>query len=220
MSNLNPDTWGNIIGTDTAGHRILNVILGTRPSGETQAYIDQNALAYMALYMQNKGVFNTGSVDYSSKEITVDDVDIPAGLNRIDSKVREIEYDGNTSYVGGIIGYTATANMYPVVQYNSEYLGTELRTTFVESSDNVKFIITASANANISGYTIRNKGTNAFISQIGVSTDPYTFDNKTVQYASVNDEPPYTTINTILPYVHTNINHKTYGSNNRHNTTK
>ena len=60
MSTLDPDTWGDIIGTDTAGGRFLNMVLGTTPDGKTQAYIDQNALAYMALYMQNKGVFTNG----------------------------------------------------------------------------------------------------------------------------------------------------------------
>ena len=59
MSTLDPDTWGNIIGTDSAGSKFLNMILGTTPDNKTQAYIDQNALAYMALYLQNKGAFNT-----------------------------------------------------------------------------------------------------------------------------------------------------------------
>lgn len=61
MSTLNPDVWGDIIGTDSVGGRVMNVILGTTPDNKTQAYIDQNALAYMALYMQNKGVFNTST---------------------------------------------------------------------------------------------------------------------------------------------------------------
>jgi len=60
MSTLDPDTWGENIGTDTLGGRGLNMILGTTPDGKTQAYIDQNAFAYTALYMQNKGVFGTG----------------------------------------------------------------------------------------------------------------------------------------------------------------
>lgn len=59
MSTLDPDKWGDIIGTDTAGGRFLNMILGTTPDNKTQAYIDQNALAYMALYEKNKGVFGT-----------------------------------------------------------------------------------------------------------------------------------------------------------------
>lgn len=59
MSTLNPDTWGEIIGTNTAGGRVLNAILGTTPDNKTQAYIDQNALAYMALYLKNIGVFDS-----------------------------------------------------------------------------------------------------------------------------------------------------------------
>lgn len=70
MSTLDPDTWGDIIGTDTAGHRVLNVILGTKPSGETQAYMDVNALAYMSMYMAKKGVFDKGeSAVYENDEI-------------------------------------------------------------------------------------------------------------------------------------------------------
>ena len=77
MSTLDPDTWGDIIGTDTLGGRGLNMILGTTPDGKTQAYIDQNALAYTALYMQNKGVFG------SNKNIVnnIDRIPLPDGLN-------------------------------------------------------------------------------------------------------------------------------------------
>lgn len=68
MSTLDPDTWGSIIGTDTAGGRVLNTILGTTPSGETQAYMDENALAYMAMYLNAQGIFNNAET-----EITPDD---------------------------------------------------------------------------------------------------------------------------------------------------
>lgn len=60
METLNPDTWGNIIGTNSVGARVLNTVLGTTPNGKTQAYIDEQALAYMTWYLQNQGVFNTG----------------------------------------------------------------------------------------------------------------------------------------------------------------
>lgn len=65
MGTLDPDTWGNLIGTDTAGGKILNTILGTTPDGKTQAYMDENALAYMALYLYNKDVFKQGVEAYS-----------------------------------------------------------------------------------------------------------------------------------------------------------
>lgn len=58
MSTLNPDKWGDIIGSDSAGAKFLNFMLGTSPSGDTQAYMDENALAYMALYLQNKNIFD------------------------------------------------------------------------------------------------------------------------------------------------------------------
>ena len=69
MSTLNPDVWGDIIGTDSFGGRVLNMILGTTPDGKTQAYMDQNALAYMALYMQNKGVFNAEENTFTNKNL-------------------------------------------------------------------------------------------------------------------------------------------------------
>ena len=60
MSTLDPNKWGDIIGTDTAGELVLNTILGTTPDHKTQAYIDENALAYMAMYLQLLGVFSDG----------------------------------------------------------------------------------------------------------------------------------------------------------------
>ena len=77
MTTLDPDTWGDIIGTDSSGSRVMNMILGTTPDGKTQAYIDQNALAYMALYEKNKGVF------VSDKNIVnnTDSIPLPDGLN-------------------------------------------------------------------------------------------------------------------------------------------
>ena len=70
MSSLDPDTWGNIVSDDSLGGKVFNMILGTTPSGETQAYMDENALAYMALYMAKKGVFDKGeSAVYENDEI-------------------------------------------------------------------------------------------------------------------------------------------------------
>ena len=68
MSTLDPDTWGDIIGTDTAGERVLNTILGTTPDNKAQAYIDQNALAYMALYLSHMGIFNTGGFEPAQEQ--------------------------------------------------------------------------------------------------------------------------------------------------------
>lgn len=71
METLNPDTWASITNSGSLGDNIFNALMGVDPdTNETTAYVDQNALAYMALYMQNKGVFT------SEKVIAVDDKDI------------------------------------------------------------------------------------------------------------------------------------------------
>ena len=72
MSTLNSDVWGDIIGTDDVGGRVLNIILGTTPDFRTQAYIDENALAYMALYMQKKGVFAKTETEIISDEYIIE----------------------------------------------------------------------------------------------------------------------------------------------------
>lgn len=61
MSTLNPDTWNYITGNDTLGGRIFNTVFGLNPDGKTQAYLDENAVAYLAMYMQENGVFPSRS---------------------------------------------------------------------------------------------------------------------------------------------------------------
>lgn len=73
MSDINPDTWNEIVSNDTMGGRLFNMVFGLNPDGTTQAYIDQNAFAYMASYMQNKGVFNPEEIYTSDTEVTDND---------------------------------------------------------------------------------------------------------------------------------------------------
>ena len=101
METLNPDTWGNIIGTDTTGCKILNTILGTTPDGKTQAYMDENALAYMALYLYNKDVFK------SENEYVFDSSESSINLNEYWSNVHAQEIELNNPIM--ISGPTSTA---------------------------------------------------------------------------------------------------------------
>lgn len=73
MSTLNPDTWAEITNSGSTGDNIFNTLMGVDPvTNETTAYVDQNALAYMALYLQKQGIFNK-----ESTELYFDDKDIP-----------------------------------------------------------------------------------------------------------------------------------------------
>ena len=59
MSSLNPETWGSITsGDDSLGATLFNWVFGIDPNtGNVQGYIDADALAYMAYWMQTQGVF-------------------------------------------------------------------------------------------------------------------------------------------------------------------
>lgn len=63
MSTLNPETWNSITSDYPDGvlKKAFNTVFGLNPNtGETQMYLDENAAAYLAMYMQENGVFSTG----------------------------------------------------------------------------------------------------------------------------------------------------------------
>lgn len=68
MSTLNPETWNEVSRAleGTPGGFVFDMLFGTSPEGNTtQAYMDEQQLAYLAWYMQNRGVFAT-TVQYPS----------------------------------------------------------------------------------------------------------------------------------------------------------
>ena len=65
MSSLNPETWRQITAGDTSWNAdVINMLFGFDDNGNTQAYMDETALAYMAMYMNQQGVFATGEQYY------------------------------------------------------------------------------------------------------------------------------------------------------------
>ena len=64
METLNPDTWGDIVTDDTLLGKAFHVFYGLDNNNESQMYLDENAFAYIANYMQNNGVF-TENIDAS-----------------------------------------------------------------------------------------------------------------------------------------------------------
>ena len=63
METLNPETWNTITnGDDSPFAGLFNLIMGLDPNtGNSQMYMDQNALAYMAYVLAQNGWFTTGS---------------------------------------------------------------------------------------------------------------------------------------------------------------
>lgn len=73
METLNPDTWAEITNSGSTGDNIFNALMGVDPvTNETTAYVDQNALAYMAWYLQSKDLFKE-TTSYTLKKDNIAD---------------------------------------------------------------------------------------------------------------------------------------------------
>lgn len=66
MSSLNPETWNSITnGDDSDFAGLFNFIMGLDPvTGNSQAYMDENAFAYLAYYMKMQDVFASSGTSY------------------------------------------------------------------------------------------------------------------------------------------------------------
>lgn len=72
MSTLNPETWNEVSRAleGTPGGFVFDMLFGTSPDGDTtQAYMDEQQLAYLAWYMQQQGFFTGTTIpnDLQSK---------------------------------------------------------------------------------------------------------------------------------------------------------
>lgn len=97
METLNPDTWASITNSGSVGDNIFNLLMGVDPdTNETTAYVDQNALAYMALYEKQKGIFDASS-SFKVDDSTMSEDDKKIYKEHFPSGVSAIKTD-NGSY--------------------------------------------------------------------------------------------------------------------------
>ena len=92
LSSINPDTWDSITidmsdsGWEGVLKRGFNAIFGLNPNdGTSQMYIDENAAAYLAMYMDEKGVFAPPETtsDLTNDEIAQAGVTLDANVNSV-----------------------------------------------------------------------------------------------------------------------------------------
>lgn len=110
METLNPDTWASITNSGSLGDNIFNLLMGVDPdTNETTAYVDQNALAYMSWYLQNKNLFkNEESVKVTENNITSkDDKDLlnaffGGSLNSVPTNINKTV---TKNHINGATGY-------------------------------------------------------------------------------------------------------------------
>lgn len=175
MATLNPDVWGDFIGTDSAGGRVLNVILGTTPDNKTQAYIDQIALAYMALYMQNKGIFSSGGE--ALKEQTVNNINIPA-LGVYTDKPNHSFREGSNQYFAGDVAIYDTNN-YSVVLYSNS--NKSIKICAFTQGGNLYIVIASDVNNGSIGTAMHYGNSYGTYSNLR-SYYNFKYNNKTVYY--------------------------------------
>ena len=102
MATLNPETWNSITQDYPDGtlKKAFNTIFGLDPStGQTQMYLDANAAAYLAMYMNENGVFAPESAEIPSSQST--GVNLPSGF----SYPVTIGGSGTVVYTNGSGGY-------------------------------------------------------------------------------------------------------------------
>ena len=79
METLNPDTWGDIVTDDTLLGKAFHVFYGLDGNNETQMYLDENAFAYIANYMQQQNVFKEGLIELDTSNIKA-----PSEISNVD----------------------------------------------------------------------------------------------------------------------------------------
>lgn len=204
METLNPDKWGDIIGTDSSGARFANLILGTTPTGESQAYMDDNALSYMALYLQNLGLFSTGGgIEFN-------------GNNIPDNISESIIKPWPNEVIAGNLSTGFTLNVYNNGSLVSTY------TTHAKGNDVVYYIIVEGAKNGTRQYynmyafsksnfsIITNDKTEPYKASQYVNNGGYVAYEPTIAYTDVKTTRNYD-ITPIKPYIMTGASN--YGHN-------
>lgn len=111
MQGLNPETWGDITaGDDSLGARLFNMVFGIdETTGNPQAYISEDAFAYMTAYMGSQGALgggNEASIDnipYLPPSIDEDQILMPIPVARnatychlpVEYAINELSSSGN-----------------------------------------------------------------------------------------------------------------------------
>ena len=183
MEYLNPEVWGNIIfGENTWGANIFNMLLNIDPqTGNPQAYIDEQAFAYMVAYMGATGFLDsTGAQTWDGNKPESFNVYAPIKTSETTFTAHLGQSDEDFYYWGicdrgtyqEILGLAPTVNQFHITSAsaNNDLYG------IISSKESFNAI-------NIYGFRLPDMVHTAS----GVwASQSYTFDDKTVYYAYGN----------------------------------
>ena len=177
LSSLNPETWNSITvdmsdsGWEGTLKRAFNAIFSLDPNtGKQQMYLDADAAAYLAQYMQEQGVFNRGEQGAS----TTEDLQLTHTTQPF-TLCGEIRKYYNSQYM-----------TYPqiIVIPNGKAALIVGKTDQTRSRIGCVVMASATQNEVVGKSDNYNYITGAFnMETVHRATGSYTFDNKTVYYA-------------------------------------
>lgn len=174
MSSLNPETWNTITnGDDSPFAGLFNFILGLDPdTGNAEAYMDENAIAYMAMVLKDNGWFiDSGGVvnDAPSGMGTVNYVPFNVAyevVNGIKSNGQpRVMYPNIPTGSANIVSFANGSTIYYLAYSTTSFERIEIRQT----SEGVDSVITYSNT--VSSYTYDNKL--IYWSTVSVATNPF-----------------------------------------------
>lgn len=200
MSSLNPETWSSIThGDDSFGATLFNLIFGINPdTNKGQAYIDEQAYAYLALALKNAGWFGaTEQYIEPPEQTTINTIDNVDMRNRVAAAAAQI----SNWFLGG----TCTC-LYNGVVRNGFITGGKFSYWFVKSpiaAGNTSWTVTVSDEPFTATY---NNGTGGSDSTATASSVTYNVNGSPVTY--YYSSPFFT--NGMRTYTSPNVDNATY----------
>lgn len=181
MSSLNPETWSSIThGDDSFGAALFNLVFGINPdTNKGQAYISEQAYAYLALVLKNAGWF-----DSADKIVNSYPSDI-AGANYLtdlvpfyvgNSFISSYDYNNQHQHHEYIVSYDCD-----VVIFRNNATSTSGRIIYVTPVSTTITQITVHNTYDLNTGTLISSTTST--TNYTVST-AYTYDGKTVYWSS------------------------------------
>lgn len=193
LESLNPETWNSITTNDTLIGTAFNLLYGLDPNdNSTTAYLDENALAYLALYMQKTGMLeNVQGEEWDGRKPQSFDVVEPVNTSTQTFTAKLRDYLPEKEYYE--YGRRLRGSEVEHLGFEMPIESNNYKVTSAVVDNAVTGIITGTSNFGTTAYGFTwDTDAQKYIhtATITTPTQSYTFDNKTVYYAVASPAGP------------------------------
>lgn len=192
LSSINPETWSGLTnGSDSPFAGLLNFILGIDPdTGNTQAYMEENALAYMAYALAQNGLFSAGGKELVYNP-TIQEFCNPCYFE--ETSLTNITYysNGRTYTLVGAPIPTTDGMLVYVPMSGTTTIGTKYRYSYMTSNTSPStayaFTFSSTGGASDGRLMVLDSGNNFVAYSIwGGGIASYSFNGNTIYTATAN----------------------------------